>query len=168
MATLEAIRDDITRLKVDVIVNAANTSLLGGGGVDGDIHRAAGSELLAECRTFNGCKTGDVKISKGYNLLAKYVAHAVGPVWHGGKSQEDDLLKSCYVRSLELVLEYKLSSIAFPCISTGVYCFPKERAAKIALNVVRTFTQNNPSISQVFFVCFSDQDLELYQRLLNE
>jgi len=157
---------DITLLKVDAIVNAANTSLLGGGGVDGAIHRVAGKELLAECRTLNGCATGDAKITKGYNLPAKFVIHTVGPVWHGGKSGESEKLASCYRRSLELAVENGIKTIAFPNISTGVYGYPKKEAAKIAIQTVTSFLENKNEINQVIFCIFDDENFEYYRELL--
>lgn len=167
MATnLSAMRGDITTLEVDAIVNAANPSLLGGGGVDGAIHRAAGSELLDECRTLQGCKTGEAKITKGYRLPAKHVIHTVGPVWQGGKHKEAELLASCYRKSLELAVNASLRSIAFPCISTGIYGFPAERAARIAVHTVRAFVDLVPALENVVFCCFSAEDLQLYQRAL--
>ena len=162
---LRAIQADITTLAVDAIVNAANTSLLGGGGVDGAIHRAAGPELLTECRRLGGCTTGDAKITRGYRLTAKHVIHAVGPVWRGGRSGEPELLASCYRRALELASAHGLSSIAFPSISTGVYGYPIELAAPLAVATVRQHVADT-SITDVVFCCFSASDLALYEQTL--
>ncbi|OEY67491.1 O-acetyl-ADP-ribose deacetylase [Marinobacter sp. X15-166B] len=164
---VHAIRGDITSLSVDAIVNAANTSLLGGGGVDGAIHRAAGPDLLKECRTLHGCPTGEARMTGGYRLPARHVIHTVGPVWHGGDQQEAGLLASCYRQSLLLAADAGLESIAFPCISTGVYGFPAGKAAQIAVNTVRTFVRSQPALTEVIFCCFSDDDLKLYQQALN-
>ncbi|HPI37391.1 MAG TPA: O-acetyl-ADP-ribose deacetylase [Ignavibacteriaceae bacterium] len=168
MNKLELHLGDITKLDVDAIVNAANTSLLGGGGVDGAIHRAAGRQLLAECRTLNGCRTGEAKITKGYNLPAKFVIHTVGPVWNGGTNKEELLLENCYKNSLSLAVEHGIKTIAFPAISTGVYSFPVERASLIAVNTVKEFLENNPSIEQVIFCCFDESTLNIYKKLLNQ
>jgi O-acetyl-ADP-ribose deacetylase len=165
---LEAVQGDITKQKVDAIVNAANTILLGGGGVDGAIHRAAGPELLEECRSLGGCPTGEAKITKGYKLIAKFVIHTAGPVWHGGFRHEDELLRSCYRKSLELAVTHGVKTIAFPSISTGAYRFPMERAAQIALETVQVFLKENPEIEKVVFVCFSESDLSIYQELLQK
>lgn len=162
------VRGDITTLAVDAIVNAANNSLLGGGGVDGAIHRAAGSELLDECRLLNGCRTGQAKITKGYHLPAKYVIHTVGPVWHGGHANEAELLASCYKECFSLAKENKILSIAFPNISTGVYGFPKEKAAYIALDQVMHELEANKSLKQVIFAIFDDENYDIYNRMLSK
>ena len=163
---IQLIQGDITHLKVDSIVNAANTSLLGGGGVDGAIHRAAGKELLAECRTLGGCATGDAKITKGYNLPAKFVIHTVGPVWRGGNSGEPEKLASCYQKSLELAVQFEIKTIAFPNISTGVYGYPKNLAAEIAISTIRNFMESHSEIEQVIFCVFDDENFQLYQNIL--
>jgi len=160
---IEIQKGDITKLKVDAIVNAANTTLLGGGGVDGAIHRAAGPELLQECVTLGGCPTGEAKITLGYQLLAKYVIHTAGPVWNGGTANEDNLLASCYKNSLKIATENGIKSIAFPAISTGVYHFPLERAVKIAINQTKSFLQNNSIPEKVIFVCFDDKTFNMYK-----
>jgi O-acetyl-ADP-ribose deacetylase (regulator of RNase III) len=165
-ARLEVIVADITTLSVDAIVNAANSSLLGGGGVDGAIHRAAGPELVMECRMLHGCKTGDAKITKGYRLKARHVFHTVGPVWNGGKLGEDDLLASCYRRSIELCRKHSLASVAFPAISTGIYRFPADRAAGIAVATVAGALAAAPDVARVIFCCFSDDSARLHEAAL--
>jgi len=165
-ARVGAIRADITTLAVDAIVNAANSSLLGGGGVDGAIHRAAGPELVQECRALGGCQTGDAKITRGHRLKARHVIHAVGPVWRDGRHGEPELLASCYRRSLELAVEHGLASIAFPCISTGIYGYPIELAAPVALTAVREFLAHDRSLDEVTLCCYSPSDLAVYERVL--
>jgi O-acetyl-ADP-ribose deacetylase len=159
---IEIVQGDITRQETDAIVNAANKTLLGGGGVDGAIHRAAGRELYEECKTLNGCETGEAKITKGYNLKAKYVIHTVGPVWNGGKYNEEAKLKNCYENSLRLAVENNINSISFPAISTGVYRFPADKAVEIAVKTVINFLEFNSSIEKVVFVCFDGGMFDLY------
>ena len=167
-ALLRAIRADITTLGVDAITNAANASLLPGGGVCGAIHRAAGPELVNECRLLGGCQTGDAKLTKGYRLPARYIIHTVGPVWRGGQQGEAELLASCYRRSLEIAAANGIASLAFPSISTGIYGYPIEEAAKVALASVRKSLAEFTAIREVIFCCFSDSDLVVYERQLNE
>ena len=166
MCKISTMLGDITQVRADAIVNAANRTLLGGGGVDGAIHRAAGPELLAECRTLNGCETGQAKITKGYKLPAKYVIHTPGPIWKGGNNGERELLASSYRSCLELAAEHGCKTVAFPSISTGVYRFPLELAAPIAVGTVRTFLADHPEIEQVCFVCFSQQVKDAYDQAL--
>ena len=163
---IEVVQGDITKLNVDAIVNAANTSLLGGGGVDGAIHRAAGPEMVQECRLLHGCKTGQAKITKGYRLPARHVIHTVGPVWNGGQLNEDELLANCYRNSLALAEKHGLTSIAFPAISTGIYHFPIERATRIALEETRRFLSGNTTVEKVIFVCFNEEVRSTYLRAL--
>ncbi|MEE9544213.1 MAG: O-acetyl-ADP-ribose deacetylase [Rhodospirillales bacterium] len=163
---ITVVEGDITKLQVDAIVNAANESLLGGGGVDGASHRAAGPELVEECRKLGGCPTGEARITKGYKLPAKHVIHTVGPVWHGGDQNEDGLLANCYRRSLGLAVGNNLTSIAFPAISTGVYRFPIERAAKIAIGMAAKFLDDNDSLEKVIFCCFGQPSVEAHEKAL--
>ena len=163
---IQVVEGDITKQAVDAIVNAANSSLLGGGGVDGAIHRAAGPELLAECRTLGGCPTGQAKITKGCRLPAKFVIHTVGPVWHGGDRGEDELLASCYRNSLALAVQHGVRLIAFPSISTGAYGFPMDRAARIAVKEIHRFLEREASVEKVLLVCFGQEAFDLYSRNL--
>ena len=164
MERVRVIEGDITELAVDAIVNAANSSLLGGGGVDGAIHRAAGPKLLAECRTLGGCPTGEARITKGYELPAKHVIHTVGPVWHGGRHGEDEDLANCYRNSLALASQHGVKTIAFPAISTGVYAFPLDRATTIAVREVKQYLDAHPEIEQVTFCCFGASATSVYER----
>lgn len=160
---IELVYGDITKQKVDAIVNAANTTLLGGGGVDGAIHHAAGPELLEECKNLNGCSTGEAKITKGYNLPSKFVIHTVGPIWNGGNNGEDQLLTNCYNSSLKLAVNNQIKTIAFPAISTGVYGFPLERATQIAIKTTVDFLISDGSIKKVIFVCFDEETMNFYK-----
>ncbi len=168
MPVIEIIQSDLTQLEVDAIVNAAKSTLMGGGGVDGAVHRAAGPQLLSECITLGRCPTGEARITKGYKLKAKFVIHTVGPVWNGGSHNESELLASCYLKSLSLAVENNCTSIAFPNISTGIYRFPKELAADIAIRAVRSFVSTNKSIRKVLFCCFDVENYLIYQRLLTK
>ena len=162
---VEVTQDDITKMSVDAIVNAANNSLLGGGGVDGAIHRAAGPELLKECRTLNGCETGQAKVTGAYRLPCKMVIHTVGPVWHGGGNGEPALLRSCYINALEAAIENNAKTIAFPSISTGVYRYPIKEASEIATQAVKEILIQYPQIEKVYFVCFDEKTFEAYSKL---
>ncbi len=168
MKRIEIIEGDITTFQADAIVNAANRSLLGGRGVDGAIHRAAGPKLLEECKTLKGCNTGEAKITKGYNLPAKYVIHTVGPVWNGGSQNEEDLLIRCYQNSLKTAVENNISTIAFPSISTGVYGYPMEQAAEAAIRTISYFLQTNLSVKKVFLVCFGQQAYTIHRKKFEE
>ena len=166
MGRIKIEQTDITKLNVDAIVNAANKSLLGGGGVDGAIHRVAGPELLEECKALNGCKTGEAKITGAYKLPSKKVIHTVGPVWYGGNNKEEELLAAAYRNSLQLALKDNIETIAFPNISTGIYGFPKEKAAHIAIREVQSFLEKHPKIKSVIFAVFDEENLKLYKELL--
>ncbi|MBX5439638.1 MAG: O-acetyl-ADP-ribose deacetylase [Thermoflavifilum sp.] len=168
MAKMHIIQGDITRLQVDAIVNAANSSLLGGGGVDGAIHRAAGPELREACSKIGGCPTGEARITPGFRLPARYVIHAVGPVWHGGKRGEADLLASCYRQSLQLAADHGLRQIAFPAISTGAYGYPFDEASRIAIRTVRDWLQAHDKMEEVYFVLYSDADYQRFQQIFQE
>ena len=165
---MEVILGDITKLDVDAIVNAANSSLLGGGGVDGAIHRAAGPELVAECRLLGGCKTGNAKLTKGYRLPARFVIHTVGPVWRGGNHGEPELLSQCYRNCVRIAANKGLSSLAFPCISTGIYKYPKNRAAEVAVKICADQLKQATCVIRIVFCCYDDENYSLYQRLLSE
>jgi len=163
---MEVVLNDITKLQVTAIVNAANTSLLGGGGVDGAIHRAAGKELVMECRSLGGCKTGDAKLTKGYNLPARFIIHTVGPVWQNGNCGEPELLASCYRKSMKIASEQKFESLAFPCISTGIFKYPQDKAAEIAVKTCSEELENNSGLLKVIFCCFGQDNYDIYQRIL--
>ncbi|MEG3935931.1 MULTISPECIES: O-acetyl-ADP-ribose deacetylase [unclassified Microcoleus] len=165
---MKVILGDITKLEVDAIVNAANSSLLGGGGVDGAIHRAAGSELFEECRLLGGCKTGDAKLTKGYKLPARFVIHTVGPVWRKGNDGEPELLAECYRKCMQIATEREFESLAFPCISTGIYSYPKALAGEIAVKVCWEYIQNNGGSPKVIFCCFDQENYEIYERILSK
>lgn len=165
---IQILQGDITKLKVDAIVNAANTSLLGGGGVDGAIHRTAGPDLLEECRLLNGCKTGEAKITKGYNLPAKFVIHTAGPVWQGGVNRENELLRNCYFNSLKVAREFKIKTIAFPSISTGIYGFPFIKASEIAISTALEFLSEDTTIEKVIFICFSEEDYQIFNKIFHK
>ncbi|MFB8792645.1 MAG: O-acetyl-ADP-ribose deacetylase [Microcoleus sp.] len=164
---MKVILGDITKLEVDAIVNAANTSLLGGGGVDGAIHRAAGSELYEECRLLGGCKTGDAKLTKGYKLPARFVIHTVGPVWRKGNDGEPELLADCYRKCMQIATDREFESLAFPCISTGIYSYPKVLASEIAVKVCSEYIQKNGGVQRVIFCCFDRENYEIYERILS-
>jgi O-acetyl-ADP-ribose deacetylase (regulator of RNase III) len=166
MHRIALMQGDITKLSADAIVNAANSTLLGGGGVDGAIHRAAGPELYEACKKLNGCNTGEAKITPGFHLPAKYIIHTVGPIWQGGNQNETELLASCYRESLKLASENDIKTIAFPAISTGVYSFPSEQAAEIAIREVKNYLSTHPEIEKVFFVCFDEKTYQIYFELL--
>jgi len=168
MPKIELVKGDITKIEVDAIVNAANNSLLGGGGVDGAIHRAAGPDLLEECKKLDGCKTGEAKITLSYMLPSKYVIHTVGPVWNGGEHNEKELLTNCYKNSLQIAIDKKLKTIAFPNISTGVYRFPKTMAAGIAIRTVNKILKEHKKLETIYFVCFDDENYDIYkEKLIN-
>lgn len=168
MNKIEIIKADITHLNVDAIVNAANNALMGGGGVDWAIHKAAGTDLMEECRLLKGCETGQSKITKGYDLPAKFIIHTVGPVWNNGTENEEALLKSCYETALQLATKYGLKTIAFPSISTGAYRFPFDKASRIAYNTIRRIIENNDSIEKVYLVCYSDKDLNQLRKVIEK
>lgn len=166
MVEIQLIRGDITKLNADAIVNAANTSLLGGGGVDGAIHRAAGPDLLAACKLLNGCATGEAKLTEGFGLSSRYIIHTVGPVWQGGKKNEENLLASCYEKTLQIAQNKDLVSVAYPCISTGVYGFPKQLAAEVALRTIRNHLIHNILPTTIMIVCFDEENYLIYKKLI--